>query len=208
MKAQTSYLDLEERTEDEDKQKKIRRIKIKIRVQQQRQNTGQYWEEDWISLERIIEKETGWCGSKGQWPEGWRNEDLFNKKLIALTLSEEYEELEAINEYKRISKKERWANPEETSPEEIWDIYCSLIARFPQQKLHQSSGHNKITIINLAAKRKALGYTQKEFAKASGISVKTLWKAEVEKPISKRVFTEILLTLFDLPTLMIDEQLD
>ena len=66
----------------------------------------------------------------------------------------------------------------------------------------------KITIINLAAKRKALGYTQKEFAKTSGISVKTLWKAEVEKPISKRVFTEILLTLFDLPTLMIDEQLD
>ena len=35
MKAQTSYLDLEEITEDEDKQKKIRRIKIKIRVQEE-----------------------------------------------------------------------------------------------------------------------------------------------------------------------------
>ena len=131
--------------------------------------------------------------------------------MIEVTLSEEYERFEVINEEKRTFKKEKkmwtptWPLP---SPEEIWANYCYLITRFPQQKLHQSSGHNKITIINLAAKRKALGYTQKEFAKASGISVKTLWKAEVEKPISKRVFTEILLTLFDLPTLMIDEQLD
>ena len=60
-------------------------------------------------------------------------------------------------------------------------------------------------MINIAAKRKALGYTQKEFAKTSGISVTTLWKAETEKPISKRIFTEILLTLYDLPSKLIDE---
>ena len=172
------------------------------------QNTGAGWAEDWISLERIIEKETGWCGSKGGWPEGWRNEDLFNKKLIEVTLSEEYERFEVINEEKRTFKKERkmwtatWPLP---SPEEIWANYCYLIARFPRQKLHRNSDHNKITMINIAAKRKALGYTQKEFAKSSGISITTLWKAEAEKPISKRIFTEILLTLYDLPSKLIDE---